>query len=153
MPRERPNRRVKPGTNFTNWGIESSIETRKIKKLLLLGALLILTACAPIVPPPPTVAIPTETGFAVTIPQRGYMRSKTTISVEAVPGAVCELIFISSNGGHSNAEGLGLTTANEMGLCSWSFVIEEAERKYDARLLIYVDGVSETHFMEIRKGY
>ena len=95
----------------------------------------------------------TQEGFTVHIPQRGYMRSKTTIEVEAPPDTECELIFISPSGEDSQQAGLGATTADENGRCTWNFVIEEAERKYDARLLIYVDGVSETHFMEIRKAY
>jgi hypothetical protein len=81
------------------------------------------------------------------------MRNKTTFSVEYPSGTEWELIFISANGSHSKAEGLGIITAKENGLCSWSFVIEEAEKKYDARLLIYVDGVGEIHFVEIRHPY
>ena len=81
------------------------------------------------------------------------MRSKTIISAEAPTGTDCELIFITPDGVDSQEQGLGKIIADKNGLCTWNFVIEHSERRGSARLLIYIDGVGETHFMEIRRAY
>ena len=97
----------------------------------------------------PPIAKPEETGFIVNIPQRGYFKSKVNITVEAPQGTACELAFITPDGIESEADGLGMTVADDSGLCSWDFVIEEASRKGSGRLIFYINGISETHFIEI----
>jgi hypothetical protein len=44
-------------------------------------------------------------------------------------------------------------TADSDGLCKWQWKIEEADGKGSGRLIFTIDGVSETHFIEVRSAF
>jgi hypothetical protein len=45
------------------------------------------------------------------------------------------------------------TTADTSGLCEWRWKIDVAQGKGAGRLIFTINGVSETHFMEIRSNF
>jgi len=93
-----------------------------------------------------------DTGLSVKIPQRVYENSKVTVSVEAGPGANCDLSYITPAGTLSEASGLGQTTAGSDGLCSWSWIVDRISRPGSGRVIIKIEGATETHFFEVRAG-
>lgn len=83
--------------------------------------------------------------FNVTIPQKALLKNYVTVSVEAPQGTTCELTFIPASG-----ETLVMkTTANANNLCEWRWKLEESYGKGNARLIFTINGVSDTHFLEI----
>lgn len=101
---------------------------------------------------PTSQSRPTHVGFVVTLPQRAYMNSMVTVSVETQPGTNCDLTYINPAGVVSEADGLGSTIAEADGMCTWSWKLEETTQSGPGRIIIYVGEVSETHFMEIRSN-
>jgi hypothetical protein len=85
----------------------------------------------------------------VTIPQKALWRNYVTVSVEATPGTKCELTFVPPLGKTHQTD----TTANASGLCVWNWKIDETEGKGNGRLIFTIDGISETHFLEIRSAF
>jgi hypothetical protein len=93
--------------------------------------------------PPPTAS--TQPKFEVNIPQKALLKNYINISMAAPPGTECNLIYVSPLGNiHEND-----TTANADGLCMWRWKMDESEGKGSGRLIFTVNGISETHFMEI----
>ena len=90
-----------------------------------------------------------EKHFAVDIPQKALFKNYVTVSVEAAPGTSCELTHIAPLGDTSVMEAI----ANESGICSWRWKIDEAKGKGMGRLIFTIEGVSETHFIEIRRSF
>lgn len=95
---------------------------------------------------------PTHARFAVALPQRAYMNSMVTVSVETQPGTNCDLTYINPAGVVSEADGLGRTIAEADGMCTWSWKLEETTQSGPGRVIIYVGEISETHFIEIRSN-
>jgi len=87
--------------------------------------------------------------FAVNIPQKALFRNYVAISIEVAPGTLCDLTYISPSGDMSQMS----TTANASGLCSWRWKVDETKGKGAGRLVFTIDGVSETHFIEIRSSF
>ena len=90
-----------------------------------------------------------EKHFVVNIPQKALYKNYVTASVEATPGTSCELTYIPPSGDTSIME----TTTNDSGNCSWRWKIDEAKGKGMGRLIFTIEGVSETHFIEIRRSF
>jgi hypothetical protein len=59
------------------------------------------------------------------------------------------LSYITPAGTISETDGLGLTTADSDGICSWIWKIGEAKKKGAGRVIVTINGVSETHFIEV----
>ena len=90
-----------------------------------------------------------DEGFKVTIPQKALHKNKVSVSVEAAPGTGCELTYISPSGAISYMD----TAADTSGICSWTWKVDEAKGKGAGRLIFTIEGVSETHFIEIRANF
>ncbi len=45
------------------------------------------------------------------------------------------------------------TVADSNGLCEWRWKIEESHRAGDARLIFTINGLSDTHFIQIFKEF
>ena len=112
---------------------------------LFIVFLLVTTSCAQTPIPKSTP----ENDFGVTLPQRAYWNSKVTVSAEASPGMSCKLNYITPAGTISEANGLGHTIANANGVCSWTWIIGESKKKGSGRVIVTINGVSETHFFEV----
>lgn len=87
--------------------------------------------------------------FKVTIPQKAILKNYVTVSVEAPQGTLCELTFIPASGETQVMN----TIANANGLCEWRWKLEESYGKGNARLIFTINGVSDTHFIEIRSNF
>jgi len=90
-----------------------------------------------------------DKGFTVTIPQKALHKNRVTVSVEAAPGTDCELTYISPLGDMSVMD----TITNTSGICSWTWRVDETRGKGSGRLIFTIEGVSETHFIEVRSSF
>ena len=90
-----------------------------------------------------------EKHFVVNIPQKALFKNYVIVSIEAAPGISCELTYIAPSGDTSVMD----TIANESGICSWRWKIDETKGKGMGRLIFTIEGVSETHFIEIRRSF
>ena len=118
--------------------------------------LLTVSACLnPQDPQPPQSIIPTSTSFPpvpsfnVTIPSKGLLKNYLTVSAEAAPGTQCTLTFIPKSGEMLVMEAV----ANTDGECIWRWKLEESYGRGAARLIFTIDGVSDTHFIEIHSSF
>ncbi len=128
--------------------------------LKFLAALLILTLSIsliqvisggqPYAPQNPIVLTDTpEASFNVDIPQKALWQNYFNVSAEATPGTICELLYVPPAGESQEMP----SVANEDGQCGWRWKIEESQGKGNGRLIITIDGKSETHFFEIRSRF
>ncbi|MBN1449961.1 MAG: hypothetical protein JW963_03025 [Anaerolineales bacterium] len=99
-------------------------------------------------PPSTPTALP-EKSFVVNIPQKALFKNYITVTAEAASGTSCELTYIPPSGDESIMD----TIANENGICSWRWKIDETKGKGMGRLIFTIDGISETHFIEIRSSF
>ena len=117
--------------------------------LLLLAARVSDGRRLPDSPPSATLTISPYADFTVHIPQKALLKNYLAVSAEAAPGTVCRLIYVPPSG-----ESLQMkTTSNSNGLCEWRWKIEESDGKGHGRLIFTVNGVSDTHFIDIRAGF
>ncbi|MGB7876850.1 MAG: hypothetical protein WBL25_20895 [Anaerolineales bacterium] len=95
---------------------------------------------------------PTETpevGFVLQIPQKALWKNYVTVSAEEAPGTVCTLLYIPPSGDTQEMS----SVADENGQCTWRWKVDESQGKGNGRLIITIDGKSETHFFEIRSSF
>ena len=71
------------------------------------------------------------------------------VSVGASPRTNCRLTYVPPSGEVQVMD----IMADINGLCEWRWKIEEAQGKGSGRLIFTIDGISETHFMEIRSAF
>lgn len=122
--------------------------------LVLLVSLTWLSQREETAPLQPT-SVPTFTPFTpapnfdVTIPQKGLLKNYLTVSVKADPGTNCKLTFIP----HSGEILVMDTIANTDGECTWRWKLEESYGKGHGRLIFTINGVSDTHFIEILSNF
>lgn len=100
-------------------------------------------------PSPPTAAQNPYGDFKVQIPDKALIKNYLTVSLETAPGTACKLTFIPPSGAVREME----TTADANGFCEWRWKIEENDGRGHGRLIFTVNGVSDTHFIEIRPGF
>jgi hypothetical protein len=131
---------------------------RKVSKILMVllltisVAFIVLAVVRHQAGPPLPVSTPTATPekhFVVDIPQKALFKNYVTVSVEAAPGISCELTYIAPSGDTSVID----TIANKSGVCSWRWKIDEAKGRGMGRLIFTIEGMSETHFIEILPGF
>jgi hypothetical protein len=120
---------------------------------LFVVLLFALPACMNLPPSPlpntPTpIVIPTKT-LVVHIPDKALLKNYVEVSVEAPAGTSCDLLYITPSGKDQKTT----TTANSGGLCVWKWQLQESDGKGKGRLIFMVNGVSETHFLEIRSAF
>jgi len=131
---------------------------RKIPKSLIVLLLTIFVAFVVLVdfqfktssplPSSMPTALP-EKSFVVNIPQKALFKNYVTVSVEARPGTSCELTYVSPSGDISSMD----TIADKSGMCAWKWKIDETKGKGMGRLIFTINGISETHFIEIRSSF
>jgi hypothetical protein len=128
----------------------------KIQKLLVVFLLAILTIILAWTflrgqqsQPLSTPTVIPEADFKLNIPQKALWRNHVFVSAETTPGTNCALTYVPPSG-----EVLVMdTTADANGLCEWRWKIEPIQGKGSGRLIFTIDGISETHFMEIRSAF
>jgi hypothetical protein len=99
-----------------------------------------------------TPLTPTDTpqvSFNVDIPQKGLWQNYFYVLANAPPGTTCVLLYIPPAGESQEMS----SVAYEDGQCKWRWKIEESQGKGNGRLIITIDGRSETHFFEIRSSF
>lgn len=96
-----------------------------------------------------TPSLTPEPKFEVTIPSKGLLKNYVTVSVKAETGTSCNLIFIPASGETLNMD----TVADENGDCAWRWKLEESYKKGTARLIFTINGMSETHFLQILESF
>ena len=72
-----------------------------------------------------------------------------TVSAKAEEGTICRLTFIPASGEMLVMD----TVANAGGECTWKWKLEESYGKGDGRLIFTINGVSDTHFIQIFKEF
>lgn len=90
-----------------------------------------------------------EVSFVLEIPQKALWKNYFTVTVDADPGTTCDLLYIPPSG---DAQEMS-SEADVNGKCVWRWKIEESQGKGNGRLIITIDGESETHFFEIRSSF
>ena len=132
--------------------------TRKITIVLALLLLVVLIIFlfknkenTIVVQPLSTPTYPTfeDADYAVTIPDKALIKNYLTVSLETTPGTICKLTFIPPSGNVREME----TTAASNGQCTWRWKIEETDGKGHGRLIFTINGVSDTHFIDIRTSF
>lgn len=98
---------------------------------------------------PPTSTPTPPPNFEVTIPSKGLLKNYVTVSVKAETGTSCNLIFIPASGEMLNMD----TIADENGECVWRWKLEESYGKGSARLIFTINGMSQTHFLQILESF
>jgi len=91
----------------------------------------------------------TKPNFMLEIPQKALFRNTVTVAVQATPGTTCELTYIPPSGKTSIMN----TVAKEDGKCTWKWRVDETQGKGNGRLIFTINGISETHFIEIRSNF
>lgn len=87
--------------------------------------------------------------FNVTIPQKALLKNYVTVSAKAEEGTICRLTFIPASG-----EMLVMDkVANANGECSWRWKLEESYSKGNGRLIFIINGISDTHFIQVFKEF
>jgi hypothetical protein len=125
----------------------------KVFIVLFVVVLFALPACmnlpaSPLPNTPTPIAVPTKS-LVVHIPDKALLRNYVEVSVEAPAGTSCDLLYIPPSGKTQKTN----TTANADGLCVWKWQLQESDGKGKGRLIFMVNGVSETHFLEIRSAF
>jgi hypothetical protein len=99
-----------------------------------------------------TEVIPTETAlppFKINIPDKALWRNYLNLSLEAPAGTTCMLTYIAPVGATQQIDAI----ADENGLCEWRLKISEHEGKGHSRLIFTMNGISETHFIDVRPNF
>jgi hypothetical protein len=89
--------------------------------------------------------IPTFTLLLLTSPVQAG--ANATVQIQTSAGATCFLSYTTPAGTDSTAKGLGVTTADGNGVCSWTWEIGSSTKSGTGRLAITVDG--KTQFLDI----
>lgn len=90
-----------------------------------------------------------DADYKVTIPDKALLQNYLTVSIETDPGTGCKLTFIAPSGGMHEMD----RVADANGICEWRWKLEESYGKGHGRLIFTVNGVSDTHFIDIRSGF
>jgi endonuclease YncB( thermonuclease family) len=77
--------------------------------------------------------------------------SIASLSIQVTADKNCNLSYITPSGNTSTAKGLGITTADGNGLCSWKWTIGSGTKPGTGTLNITVDGVTQSLNIEVVK--
>jgi hypothetical protein len=117
--------------------------------ILLLGARVIHQGQVNETLPTATPISFLDADYKVTIPDKALLQNYLTVSLKTDPGTECKLTFIAPSGGMHEMD----TIADTSGVCEWRWKLEESYGKGHGRLIFTVNGVSDTHFIDIRAGF
>ncbi len=95
--------------------------------------------------PPSEPTLSPYADFNVHIPQKALLKNYINVAVEAEPGTECTLTYVPPMGESMQME----TTAKSNGLCEWRWQIKESDTQGHARLIFTINGLSDTHFLQI----
>lgn len=106
---------------------------------------------APTSSPIPTISpTPTLGAFQfIALPSRVKAGDDAEVILQARQGDVCHLEYYTPDGGKSSAKGLGPVPANSMGRCVWQWHISANTKPGQAKLVISINDIRETHGLEI----
>jgi hypothetical protein len=99
--------------------------------------------------PTATLLLFLDADYAVTIPDKALIKNYLTVSLATDPGTKCKLTFIPPSGGMQEMD----TVADADGVCEWRWKLEESYGKGHGRLIFTINGISDTHFIDIRAGF
>ena len=105
--------------------------------------------------PIPTIALPTNTqppapAFTLlTITSPVQVGGNATVEIQTTPGVSCHLRYITPIGNESEAEGLGYTTADANGICSWTWKIGSSTKPGTGSVVIRVNEFTQSFDIEI----
>jgi hypothetical protein len=99
--------------------------------------------------PPVISKVTPNKPMVLTIPQKALWENYVTVSAKSSPGTVCKLIYVPPADKALQMD----TTANSHGLCEWKWKIEKTQGKGNGRLIFTIEGISETHFIEVRSAF
>lgn len=108
----------------------------------------------------PATPVQTETPTALETPANGFeiialptavhRGGDATVTVRTQPRSACELGFVLPSGQPSAAGGLGPRTADDEGICSWTWTIAHGTNTGQGYATIIAGGTSERHMIEIK---
>ena len=90
-----------------------------------------------------------DADFAVNIPDKALIKNYLTVSLETTPGTTCKLTFVPPSGNIREMAAI----ADLNGQCTWRWKLEETDGKGHGRLIFTVNGMSDTHFIDIRESF
>lgn len=99
--------------------------------------------------PPGTPTVVLKAGLKLNIPSKALWKNYVFVSAETDPETNCRLTYVPPAGEVQVMD----VTADTSGLCEWRWRVEEAQGKGSGRLIFTINGVSETHFIEIRSSF
>ena len=99
--------------------------------------------------PAATLTDTLKNDFILQIPQKALWNSYIVVTAEATPGVTCSLLYIPPSGDSQEMS----STADKNGHCVWRWKIDPSQGKGNGRLIITINGRSETHFFEIRSSF
>ncbi len=113
----------------------------------------LVTPISTLVPTSAPTFTPTSGPFQFLIfPQQVRVGEEVKITLQAWQGAACFLAYYTPSGTLSSADGLGLVTADSQGRCTWEWHISANTLPGRGRVVISINDVEETHFIEILPG-
>jgi hypothetical protein len=78
--------------------------------------------------------------------------SRATLTVKTLPGKTCNISYTTPLGTHSTAQDLITVTADQNGLCSWTWTISNLTKPGTGAILITVGDVQANYLIEIVDG-
>lgn len=94
-------------------------------------------------PAPAPTATPAPAGYTViSLTSPIITGQDVTLTIKTVPNSACNLTYITPQGVTSNAPGLGATTANAQGICSWTWKITPGTKPGTGKLYITAGGIT-----------
>lgn len=109
---------------------------------------------APTSPSIPTVSpTPTLGPFQfIALPPQVKAGDDAEVILQARQGDVCHLEYYTPDGSKSSARGLGPVTADSMARCVWQWHVSANTKPGQAKLVISINDIRETHGLEILPG-
>ncbi|HND47759.1 MAG TPA: hypothetical protein PLL95_04325 [Anaerolineales bacterium] len=120
-----------------------------IHYLIFMVGILFISACSNELNTPTPVATENVPTFNVQIPDKALLKNYLVVSLETEPNTTCELTYIAPKGQKLHM----IETADKNGICEWRWKLEESDGRGHGRLIFTINGVSETHFIDIRPGF
>jgi len=98
---------------------------------------------------PEVIAIPTAFFEMISVPTQVKCGEDAEVSMRTKPSTMCYLVYTTPSGNVSEAEGVGVTTANVEGQCSWKWRISSKTKLGVGEISIKVGDIERTYQIEI----
>jgi len=94
-------------------------------------------------PPPAPTATSAPFGYTITFLTSPILAGQNvTLKIKTAPNSACNLSYVTPQGDTSNMAGLGATTADGNGVCSWTWKITPNTKPGTGKLFITAGGVT-----------